>query len=384
MFVKGLHPKGFVLIFVTHPLSISSNTREGESIVWLQSHQEAMGKNRGVKRLRGAALEQAMIEKPAAPTVFEVEHSALATRLLLLWSQGTLSAIAIREIAHLAILDGAVHTDLALIANTGTCGSNPGNCHRDILKAFCQSLSIGEAHSVQVPAVDPKSSKQEMVDAGVFLPHISFSELAQMDQFDEFFQTGSVPCFWGAVESAEDPKFAAHPLSSEPGFKEKVIPMFIHGDKVEFQDRDSIMVWSVGSLLSSLCSMDSSLLLSAFPSSCTVEDSDLVSRDGTWSAIFKWLVWSLLALLVGVHPLKDPDNNDFPPDSKFAKLAGKPLHPAGWRACIWVVEGDQEFFSNTLHLPHWSNESMCHECHATKSNPMTTWKNIAWSVTVDF
>lgn len=132
-------------------------------------------------------------------------------------------------------------------------------------------------------------------------------------------------------------KFAAHPASADAGFKAKTIPCFIHGDKVEFQDRDSIMVWSWGSLLSSLGSMDSSLLIAAFPASCTVPDSP--AATGTWDCIFKWVVWSLLALLAGFHPLTDPEGNDFPPDSKFAQLAGKPLHRDGWKACIWVRGG---------------------------------------------
>ena len=110
------------------------------------------------KRLRGAALDHAMLQGPEPVTSKEVEHSALASKLLSLWSVGTLSATMVRELAHLALLDGASHTELATVANTGTCGSNVGNCHRDLLKAFCERIEIDEPHLIPVPAVDPKSS----------------------------------------------------------------------------------------------------------------------------------------------------------------------------------------------------------------------------------
>ena len=50
----------------------------------------------------------------------------------------------------------------------------------------------------------------------------------------------------------------------------------------------------------------------------------------------------------------------------MAELAGKPLAKGHHRAIIWAIQGDQEFFSNVLKLPHWQNKYPCHECDAQK------------------
>jgi len=79
------------------------------------------------KRLRGWGLEMETCRR--APTAkaskalkkaVPEEQSALASRLLLLWAKGTLSATLTREIADLAIQDGAQHQDLVAIAQTGS------------------------------------------------------------------------------------------------------------------------------------------------------------------------------------------------------------------------------------------------------------------------
>ncbi|MFZ4779433.1 MAG: family 78 glycoside hydrolase catalytic domain, partial [Terrimicrobiaceae bacterium] len=60
-------------------------------------------------------------------------------------------------------------------------------------------------------------------------------------------------------------------------WREKTIPLFVHGDGVEYHDRDSLMVFSYGSLLSVDGALCSCLLHAAIPKSCTLE--------GTWSPV---------------------------------------------------------------------------------------------------
>ena len=50
----------------------------------------------------------------------------------------------------------------------------------------------------------------------------------------------------------------------------------------------------------------------------------------------------------------------------MAELAGKPLAKGHHRAIIWAIQGDQEFLSNVLKLPHWQNKYPCHDCDAQK------------------
>lgn len=150
------------------------------------------------KRLRGWALEKetgAASSKPASQS-----ESALATKLLSLWAHGVLSAVMIRELAHLAVLDGASHKELHALAKAGQFGQNPGNVHKHIVASFCKSLDI-ESFEVAVPCIDPNSGEEEDTTAAMFLPHMLFWTFATQyaSVFDVFFKTGSLEDFWKKV-----------------------------------------------------------------------------------------------------------------------------------------------------------------------------------------
>ena len=113
------------------------------------------------------------------------------------------------------------------------------------------------------------------------------------------------------------------------------------------------MVWSFGPLLSQEQSLDSHLLMAAWPKSCTCKD--------TWPQLWKELAWSFKALAKGQHPTHDADGNPLKKGSPFWAKKGKPL-ASGLKAIVWCVEGDHEFFSNSLGLPHWRNASPCWNC----------------------
>ena len=88
--------------------------------------------------------------------------------------KGALSATLIRELADCAIQDGAQHTDLLAIAQTGNWGAQPGNVHRQILNHFCSNVQLAASHDVEVPCTHPKTSKDALEKASVFLPHMMF------------------------------------------------------------------------------------------------------------------------------------------------------------------------------------------------------------------
>ena len=111
------------------------------------------------KRLRGWALEKEMLDnKSSSVSSGSKAQSALATKLLSLWSHGLLAATTIRELAHLSILDGANHPELATLAKAGNFGEQSGNVNRDIITAFCKKIDICGSTAVEVTAKDPKSS----------------------------------------------------------------------------------------------------------------------------------------------------------------------------------------------------------------------------------
>ena len=91
----------------------------------------------------------------------------------------------------------------------------------------------------------------------------------------------------------------------------------------------------------------------------------LATSASTWPAIMNWLVWSFDALAKGYHPKKGPDNEPLRKGSVFEKLKGQPLTPGQHRGITWSLQGDHEFFSNVVGLPHWQSHYPCWECDAS-------------------
>lgn len=314
------------------------------------------------KRLRGWALEKETGAAGSACKPSLTDHSALATKLLSLWAHGLLSAALIQDLAYLAILDGASHDELFALSKAGNFGENSGSVSRDIATTFCQGLAF-ETHEVEVSCIDPKTNNEVLANASIFLPHVLFATLAReySEQFPSLFNTGILEQFWKSAEKTADDRLTGHPMTSKSDWRKKTIPLFIHGDGVEFQTRDTLLVWSWGSLLSLFSSLDSHFLISVFPKSCTTAS--------TWLPLMKWLVWSLKALLTGKHPVNDPEGNPIQEPSPFFLAKGKPLTSQGYRGAIWSIQGDHDFFSNVLLLPHWNNSHPCWMCDCRKEGP---------------
>ena len=265
----------------------------------------------------------------------------------------------VRELAHLAVLDGASHDELAALAKAGQFGEHDGNVHRQLVQTFCKNVPI-DSVDIAVPCIDPKTSLEEETTASMFLPHMLFANLAKgyADKFSALFSTECLEQFWKGAEQTGDDRLRGHPITLKKDWRKTAIPIFLHGDGVEFQERDSLMAWSWGSLLSLFNSLDNHFLIAVFPKSCT--------SDNTWKPLMSWLVWSLKALQKGIHPSLDHDGKPFDEDSIFFPLKGQPLTPYGLRCTVWSIQGDHEFFSNVLNLPHWNNMNPCWECDCVK------------------
>ena len=335
------------------------------------------------KRLRGFRLEQekAKGRDPLFKGGMAEKPSALGTLLLTLWSHGQLSPKAIQEIAYMAMMHGASHPELAKIGSSGNWGGTPGNCHRDVMTHFCQGSRLNLPAQVQVAVLDPKISKVLVEDAAVFLPHLLFSDLGHHypEQFQKVFATDKLEEFWKGVEKTKDDRLVQHPICQKGEAlikgsvqkKETTIPLFLHCDGVEFQSRDTLLVWNWGCLLNHFHSLASHFLLSAIPKACTTED--------TWEPLMAWITWSLEALLKGYHPELGPDKQPLMKGSIFEKLKGLPLTPGHYRAVVWAVQGDHEMYSNILGLPHWNSKNPCWDCDCsqpfTKGHPCSKGKS---------
>ena len=304
---------------------------------------------------KGKALEKASALEKAEPN-----PSSLATKLLHLWGSGLLSATMIRELASLAMEDGASHPELVKLAESGNWGAQPGNIHRQVMGKFCSNVKLAEPFKVTVNCIDAKTSLEKLDQAAVFLPHLQFAHLAEYYPMccQEAFSLGkgNLEKFWHGVQEVGDDRLEGHPMCLEKHWQEKSIPAFLHGDGVEYHNRDTMMVWSWGCMLGEQSSLEKHMLLAAFPKSCTTKE--------TWPAIWKVLSWSFKALGKGLHPTHDSDGKPLEKDSPLFGKAGQPLHPRGFRAYVFAIQGDHEFYSNHLGLPHWASHYPCWECPA--------------------
>lgn len=209
-----------------------------------------------------------------------VQESALVAELLHQWGEGEVSALAVQKLSLLAILDGAKNTELAEVAAMGTVGKWPANVSRELKQKFCKDMVFPCASLVSTYFRDPKISKTVLEDMAIVRPDHLVHALSKLPaEFDCFFGTSKLNVFWSQVEASGDPKLVDHPLTLLENWRDRVIPLWFHGDGVEFSERDSLQVFSFGAVTSLLSSLDSSALLAAAAKTCTVDETAACPGD---------------------------------------------------------------------------------------------------------
>ena len=364
------------------------------------------------KRRRGGGLKEGQ-----ASCLKDIE-SSLANRMLDLWGKGKLSAAAMQAMAEAAVKDGLRHQAVQEIASLGSSGVHTSNIHRDLLKLLHRKITQGALGglkqsptiTLRVPAKDQKKLEtgQTEADFHIFLPHLMISSWAASypQLMDACFGVSKAKEFWDQIK-ADDPRLIDSPVAWEKANqpsewkkqKETTIPLWLHGDGVEFST-DSLLLFSFGGCLTTLIDMqhkqagleesqdrglekrpgskegglkqgqesttlgslkqsqiiDSAFCLAAWPKAATAAN--------TWTEVFDVLAWSFQSLWKGTHPTEDWKGN--PLKSDLANLAGKPLTEQGFRFLIWNYLGDLEYYANTLKLPHWNRKDFCWLCNARR------------------
>ncbi len=118
--------------------------------------------------------------------------------------------------------------------------------------------------TICLPYIDPKGDKIVSMEGqtSIFLPSEWLAALVATPEtqaeFDVMFGTDSLSDFW-STQDLSHPKFAV--VKHKHNMKSKCIPMCLHGDGAEFQDRDSLMSISLSGLFKDGSTLDSSLLL---------------------------------------------------------------------------------------------------------------------------
>ena len=284
---------------------------------------------------------------------------------------GKIEQHTVQEIAHAATCDGLATSEIMSLANLGTFGKHPANCHRDMLRHLQTKLQRSQhgglkdspSLQIRVQALDAKEEDPKTsVDCSIVLPHLLIWQFFETYEklCPHLFGLGKLDDFWGRIKK-DDPRIWGMGLKESQ--KDRLVPLWLHGDGVEFST-DSLLTFSFGPTLFSPgglqeshkeeraghC-METSWLIAAWPKAATAKE--------TWGSIYEVITWSFTCLWQGKHPHTNWKGEALP--SKLQRLAGKPIAD-GYRFWVFNYLGDLDYYSNTLGFPHWGRHDFCWLC----------------------
>ena len=180
---------------------------------------------------------------------------------------------------------------------------------------------------------------------------------------------------FGEGVNPDDPRLLAkggHPVLRVHNYQRTVVPLWVHGDGVQYGEEHNLMTYTCGSVITNTSSMHVVFHLAAFVKKFTATRKHGAAAD-TWEEIWKILSWSFRAAYEGKHPRLDWEGKPLDRTSRFYGKADLPLHK-GYRFLVWNVLGDWEFDALALGLPHWGCNEFCFSCNCSRVEPARDWR----------
>ena len=188
----------------------------------------------------------------------------------------------------------------------------------------------------------------EEVDFPIMLPHewmaALYSKYPAQFRARVSGEPGALADYWHSIKP-NDPRLYGHPVTSFPDYQNTCIPTRLHGDGVPYGKaaNASADVVSMSSLTAAGGdSWDLRFCIFAISKACTVAT--------TMDVIWKWVLWSLLVLQLGIWPDTDADGN--PMQGWRAQMTGRLC--GNFQFCFWQLAADLDWLCNSLHLPHFN------------------------------
>jgi hypothetical protein len=353
---------------------------------------------RGGRRRRAAARQ--MLLAPAAQPPRDqrmgIFDSRLAHALVMDWGWGHTSASQVQRQAQLAhdderaLLDRLGHSpdhgsrSLKALAGLGNNGSLPGNAHRDLV-AYLGEPDVPKPllAKVHVAVMKPRLGLRRQAELGevaFLLPHVHFAHLYTNHRavFDLQMLGGRpevVKTFWGGVLQRRDPRARLHPMAVRENWDALAVPIALHGDAVPViavgkAGTKSLDVFSWQSVLA----LGTTLQVKNYVYSMFEQNkakTELHGRD-TMAEIGVVVLWSLRALFEGLWPSQNHRGEPWAAGTAEATLAGQPL-AGGYFGVTWLVKGDLDYFTKTLHLRSYNANEPCDLCPCDKNKDKTWW-----------
>ena len=314
----------------------------------------------------------------------EPNKSVLAHRLLQLWAWGLISAPTLQWLAEGCVLDGHAPREVVQLAKIGANGQYKGNCRRDLLRLVKPSL--GKPLSLVVPLLE--KDKLNLTKQSVISPIQIFETFffGHEELMHRLFGTNRLRTFWNSVRP-NDPKLHRHPMLELEGWRDKAIPIVIHGDGAQFTRSGSLLVASWRPLLNEDFDAGTFLL---FTLPKVVRASG--KKHGIDSHREFWLLVVHLfnALFRGFHPATNHKGQRWPAGTFEAKQSGKPIADSKFFFVIWCLAGDLPYLAEEYGLEHCNANNCCWLCSANRSDltftdvtPTAAWRATLKQVTHD-
>ena len=277
--------------------------------------------------------------------------------------------------------------DVDYIASLGSYGHEPQNITKALIQKYCLDPNnpLPLPYKVQIPMLVKSNAECEvsvrLQDFWMYLPHDWFVlEGCSSQVLNTLFGLDSVGSFWDEHDMDNDPKLFQNPIKDVHAANNdlhKLVALSLHGDAGRFHRNDSMMVISMRSLHSDANVASSQLLLAGIPKVCINKSTD--PNLDTMFQIWKILKWSFTHLFYGKHPDRNHTGRPWIEPERLM-TQGKPLFN-GWKACIFALTGDLEYFQNEMKLHCHAHNDCCWNCSANKSDiphndfrPVAKWR----------
>ena len=177
----------------------------------------------------------------SAALAADVERSSLATYLLYLWSWGMMSPQSVQKIAsrckhdiELARSGRLDMSELEVLSSLGSNGVWSSNCHSDLLRKLVVSPLSGAIRCFTAPVRNVQAWTIVVAKQAFLLPHVAFSTLyySHTAAFHESVTGGvdKLKEFWQTM--AGSPRLSKHPVRDRRLYRERAVPISVHGDGV--------------------------------------------------------------------------------------------------------------------------------------------------------
>ena len=271
---------------------------------------------------------------------------------------------------ELAKKDELLMTDLEICAAIGSQGSSPQWCHSQLMRAIRPSVR-SQTHKVPFKAKNPLGYTYS--DQSIFEPHTMFADIYH--HYPLAWKKHILPdktalnAFWDDMR--DHPAMLNHPVKDRADYRDKAIPIFIHGDGVPVTAVNkawskSCDNWTWGSILGRGSFIECMYYIwGSWPKFYSTSFA-----HNTMTVFFEILTWSLHWLWLGEWPTHDWKGT--PIAAAGRKLAN------GHYAVLLVLKGDLDYFNKSLRLPHYGSNNPCSWCRCNTSDiPWNDWRKNA-------